>query len=513
MTRPEEYTIHEIIQMIEGGEIKIPIFQRRYVWNKEQVENLFSTVFNDNPFGAISAIKTTDDYPIFASRTFFEDLKDKFQLSEYNDGQNHSKDNPLYLILDGQQRLQSFYLGLTSKFDDMELCFNKKDGLFKYFAEYDKNEYISVKQLYKKLGNNTYESVAKSFNAENIEIINQNIFKFYYHFFFQKRIVMLLAYPQNNDENDRVKLKEDRKKLFELFKRLNTSGINLDKYDIYASKLKAYNPLWEKLFTKIDNEFRDIVYYPYNLPFIGINKRYRNSESASTKQSNYLHGYESFIHIIYYCFKYKTHVDPFYRVRDDDSIFEDISDCVKTDEDIDDLFEFIQIVFDLCRIIDIPTPLMGEFINQLYCEFINNQFHLKIKDFTINYYLTSAKHYSRFKPKFVNKNSWELFIFKYYLLEDLFDDEDDMSPHLRCIKNEDMLIYEIQIDDNVVCNTIMPCYQVRNEMKYKFKFADEIVNEELEKIKITFNNKWEERAKKSAEWKKINDNYNYKNKV
>ena len=72
MTKPEEYTIHEVIQMIEGGEIKLPVFQRRYVWSKEQVEKLFSTVFNDNPFGAISAIKTTDDYPIFASRTFLK---------------------------------------------------------------------------------------------------------------------------------------------------------------------------------------------------------------------------------------------------------------------------------------------------------------------------------------------------------------------------------------------------------------------------------------------------------
>nr|MCR5454121.1 DUF262 domain-containing protein [Bacteroidales bacterium] len=132
MTTTEQYTIHEVIQMIEGGEIKIPIFQRRYVWTNRQVSELFSTVLNDNPFGAISAIKTTDDNPIFASRTFFEDLKDRYELSEFNDGQHHDKNNPLYLILDGQQRLQSFYLGLTSKFDNKELCFNKRTGHIEY---------------------------------------------------------------------------------------------------------------------------------------------------------------------------------------------------------------------------------------------------------------------------------------------------------------------------------------------------------------------------------------------
>lgn len=510
MTKPEEYTIHEIIQMIEGGEIKLPIFQRRYVWSTEQVKNLFSTVFNDNPFGAISAIKTTDDYPIFASRTFFEDLKDKYQLSEYNDGQNHSKDNPLYLILDGQQRLQSFYLGLTSKFDDMELCFNKQDGTFNFYAEYDKKEYISVKQLYKKLGNNTYEKVAQIFNADNVEIVNKNIFKFYYHFFFQKRIVMLLAYPQGEKY-----LKEDQTKLFELFVRLNSGGKVLDVYDLYVSKLKAYNPLWEELFTKIDKEFGNVMYYPYSLPFHNIDDR------LHLEQKYLLNGYAIFIPVIYYCFNNK------YNKFNDisDNWLETISKCIKKGNDVDKLFDFICIIFDLCRIINIDNNQLTTLINQLYIENTNNQDNVNLEDFTINHYLNAYSHY---QSKFENYNSWKLFIYKYYLIEDIDTEYREIPYILNCNKIDNSQIYEIQIDKfeghNLAVSDLfleyniddkkggkleIPIYDILDNTynMYKFKYADDIVEDELNKTIIDFKKKWEERAKASAEWKTVNDNY------
>lgn len=506
MTTTEQYTIHEVIQMIEGGEIKLPIFQRRYVWSKKQVENLFSTVFNDNPFGAISAIKTTDDYPIFASRTFFEDLKDKYQLSESNDGQNHSKDNPLYLILDGQQRLQSFYLGLTSKYDDMELCFNKQEGTFKFCTEYDKKECISVKQLYKKIWNNTYENVAQNFNAENVEIVNKNIFKFYYHFFFQKRIVMLLAYPHNKDKGNVIKLREDKNNLFELFVKLNTGGINLDIYEIYASKLKAHNSLWEKLFIKIDQEFNKIVYYPYSLPFRNIT----NMQGRTPRnQFDYLEGYISFIPVLYYCFNNKfLPRHQFHKISDD--CIEIMCEALKDDNEVNRLFDFICIIFDLCRIISIPEPILGAFINKLYIKYISNKYEINIQDFTIDYYLSDL--YQRHKSKFANLHSFELFVFKYFLLDDITNEDYDKIRVLNCQYNDDSQTFEIQMNENEG-NVKISLYEFFHTSKYLLKYADSIIENTLKTTIIDFKQKWEERAKQSSEWKTLNDNYKNNHKI
>lgn len=264
MTTTEQYTIHEVIRKIKEGSFKIPILQRRYVWSKEQVKDLFSSIFADNTFGAISAVKTTDDYPIFASRTFVEDLKDdRFLLSDENDGLMHDNNNQLYLILDGQQRLQSFYLGLTSKFDGLELCFDKYKGTFDYLDKYDKKIFIPIKQLYECFdgGKISYSIIAKRFNTSNDYRVKSNIFKFYYNIFFSKSVVILLSFPNKLNE------KEDKNKLFELFKKINTGGVNLNVYDICVSKLKAFNPKMEVLFCKLESYFSKIKYYPYDLPY------------------------------------------------------------------------------------------------------------------------------------------------------------------------------------------------------------------------------------------------------
>jgi|GEM_PF-6418340 len=486
MTKPEEYTIHEIIQMIEGGEIKLPIFQRRYVWSKEQVENLFSTVFNDNPFGAISAIKTTDDYPIFASRTFFEDLKDKYQLSEYNDGQNHSKDNPLYLILDGQQRLQSFYLGLTSKFDDMELCFNKQDGTFKFCTKNEKKEYISVKQLYKKLGNNTYESVAKSFNAENVEIVNKNIFKFYYHFFFQKRIVMLLAYPHNKDKGNAIMLREDKKKLFELFVNLNTGGVNLDNYDICISKLKMLNPQMEELFAYLSRFYNK---YPYQ-------------NIMWSKEDTYI---KQFLLIIMICFE----KNPYISEKSGNDIIE-----IAVNIDIERIRNFIINVFKINRLLTIDIFCIGmDLVHYLYCYKTTNY---SLKENVTNYFT------ELFKQAFSDENSLRFFTYQYlkallkggfydFMVNQNFEIQ-SINIILERIDNKTISIVnnftEEKDRNKFVRKTIKDIlfltkfkskfsYKDNKEQKNQFKFDPEVI--ELEKAKNEFEKVWEEKEK-TTEW-------------
>ena len=211
------------------------------------------------------------------------------------------------------------------------------DGTFKYLAKYNKNEYISVKQLYNKLGNNTsYESVARNYNSENIDIVNQNIFKFYYHFFFQKRIVMLLAYPSGKEQ-------EDNEKLFDLFVRLNTGGENLNGTELSISKLKAFHPQMDELFCKLEFFFEK---YPYRslIPF------------NETPDNNI---YMACDIIIESCFKKPI------------SLMLSGSDIpwiksIDSQIDIDSFFNFICLIFKICRIVHFSNDILYVFVYDFY---------------------------------------------------------------------------------------------------------------------------------------------------
>jgi uncharacterized protein with ParB-like and HNH nuclease domain len=407
MTTTEQYTIHEVIRKIKEGSFKIPILQRRYVWSKEQVKDLFTSIFADNTFGAISAVKTTDDYPIFASRTFVEDLKDdRFKLSEDNDGLIHDNNNQLYLILDGQQRLQSFYLGLTSKFDGLELCFDKYKGTFDYLDKYDRNVIIPIKQLYECFdgGKIPYSIIAKRFNSSNDYRVNSNIFKFYYNIFYAKSVVILLSFPNKLNE------KEDKNKLFELFKKINTGGVNLNVYDICVSKLKAFNPKMEVLFCKLESLFSKIKYYPYDLPY------YRGLDSyfiAATKNKHnfYIeyHDYliKEWIRIICSCYAFLP-----FQISNHEKVLEQRMDLIlrqiESNFNVELLFEFIDNVYYIYRMISIPKRITPIFIKNMFENYIgNDSFNMQI--YLIQYVKTKYIKY------FIDNKSVELFSLKYLI--------------------------------------------------------------------------------------------------
>ncbi len=388
MRTTEQYTIHNVIQMIESGEIKIPILQRPYVWRKEQVEKLFSTVFQDNPFDAISTIKTADNYPIFASRTFIDDLKDKFDLSYNNDGEIHTKDNPLYLILDGQQRLQSFYLGLTSKYDGTELCFNKHDGSFKYLDTYNNNDYISVKKLYKKLETTPYEQVAKIYNQENDEDINKNIFKFYYHIYFKRHVVFLISTPSLEES-------EDRKRFVDLFISLNTAGTPLTKWETYLCSIQGLKPETTDLFTKL-------IVFAHQISSANIkfdDRNYKNFQDFC---------FNAFLNIIYFCLLNNTRNDNCNNVLDIiNSIadywfyndYEKIKNLIINKiniEDINLLPHFIEEYFLLHKII--PKSIENsDLIVYLYREYKTNTKSFNIRISFINYLSNTLQRFFNYE--------------------------------------------------------------------------------------------------------------------
>ena len=133
--RPEREYLHEIITKIKKGIYAIPSFQRDFVWKKEQILDLFDSISRGYPIGSILLWKPEPkaQNPL-KSRDILTDkiIDDK---------------TPEYYILDGRQRLTSFF---GCVIDEKEYCFNDKEGRFEVGYNLAKEcfEYIKKEEPY-----------------------------------------------------------------------------------------------------------------------------------------------------------------------------------------------------------------------------------------------------------------------------------------------------------------------------------------------------------------------------
>ncbi len=92
----EGFSIRKIIDKITSGEIRIPSFQRGFVWEENDVAFFMDSLFKGYPIGAVLLWRTKE-------RLLNERNLGHFLLPE------PTKDYPVDYVLDGQQRLTSIF--------------------------------------------------------------------------------------------------------------------------------------------------------------------------------------------------------------------------------------------------------------------------------------------------------------------------------------------------------------------------------------------------------------------
>jgi hypothetical protein len=119
-------TIRKIVGYLndseEEGGFWLPNIQRPFVWSEEQICRLFDSILREYPISTLLVWKTTSS---IRSRKFIDNWKDSLRLSDFYVAPNTKKKG---LVLDGQQRLQSLFIGLKGQYNGRELYFDVSSG-------------------------------------------------------------------------------------------------------------------------------------------------------------------------------------------------------------------------------------------------------------------------------------------------------------------------------------------------------------------------------------------------
>ncbi len=106
----------------DGGGLWLPNIQRLFVWDEDQIERLFDSIMRQYPLPSMMLWKTKAE---LRNRNFIREYYENTDLKPLYRGINKKTKK---LVLDGQQRLQSFYLGLKGSYKGGVLHINVLSG-------------------------------------------------------------------------------------------------------------------------------------------------------------------------------------------------------------------------------------------------------------------------------------------------------------------------------------------------------------------------------------------------
>jgi len=283
MANWEDLRIMDVIEKIQKEEIVLPVIQRELVWDEEKIELLFDTVLRGDSFGAIMTLKDwRGNEPLFEYRPFIKDyVLGAFVFS--TKAEKLTKD--IAYVIDGQQRLSAFYIGLLGSYNDRELYFDllsewDREEYYLDFAsrpgelkkQVDKSDgdgkrrtlWYKVKNLFSELkkAGGQYKFVVNRILAlyeemnlteEERERVRENVDIFNTQLLNSKNLG--ICEVMVNFEKD---VYWNRRKAVELFRRLNQGGTRLSTLDLMASILKSFSAENERFLYEDIGEFLDI---------------------------------------------------------------------------------------------------------------------------------------------------------------------------------------------------------------------------------------------------------------
>jgi hypothetical protein len=201
--------IKDLITDIERGEIKIPKFQRKFVWDSEQALNLLDSIANNYPVGSLLLWKT------HAKLSEERNIGD-FKLPEARDMV------PTQYVLDGQQRITVIYSCLGASEDG---------GGFAAAYDVEEDRIVPAPLEYSA----RIFPLRWLFNTTRLLNFRTGLFSFPKGDFYQERLDAVIG-ALTNYRIPVVTLKElTVEEVCPIFERINSSGTRLSTYDLMVA--------------------------------------------------------------------------------------------------------------------------------------------------------------------------------------------------------------------------------------------------------------------------------------
>lgn len=210
ITDNKQENIHTLLRGIENAEIRVPAFQRGFIWTKRQIVALLSSVYEGYPIGSMILWKTSNK-----SIATESDDSIPFPSSPSSHPQY-----PITFIIDGLQRLSALYgaLGYRTKREHdprFSIGFDLRGRSFRNISKKDplQSHEILVSVLFSPTL--FVEAQAAFFKREDSNLLVQRAMELHDIFTrYQIHVVTIIG--------DR-----ELSEVFEIFKRLNTEGTRL----------------------------------------------------------------------------------------------------------------------------------------------------------------------------------------------------------------------------------------------------------------------------------------------
>ena len=219
-----EWTLPKLLINIEGGVLRIPKFQREFVWSRPQTIKLLDSIYKEYPIGSLFFWYPSDIY-----KNMYREIPELQQ-------QKASRSAGIQLILDGQQRITSIYAvskGLTINGTDYSrIVFDLEKKVFAARSP-DNDRFISFQNIVD--DNEKYYEISDGLPHEKRKIL-------------QKCSSRFKNYPFSIVEVYEKSLEE----VCDIFERINQGGKRLTLFDLLVAatwsdefdlrtKVKEYN--------------------------------------------------------------------------------------------------------------------------------------------------------------------------------------------------------------------------------------------------------------------------------
>lgn len=233
--------ISAILNNIELKQFALPEFQRGYVWGRENVRNLFDSLYRRYPVGGFLVWTTQPDFKTVR-------------------GESASANTAVKLLLDGQQRATSLYGVMRGKqpefFQGNEnaftgLYFNVRSETFEFYGPVKMRDdplWVSVTDLFR----SELEEVARV--TDHIE--DRKVMLEYQQRLMKLRGIGDIDLHIEEITGDQRSIDE----VVEIFNRVNSGGTKLSSADLALARLCAHSP-------QARNELRNLLVDWSNLGF------------------------------------------------------------------------------------------------------------------------------------------------------------------------------------------------------------------------------------------------------